>query len=128
MEGVADHLWSKQEVARKLVSGAAPNLTHFSSRTTFAGGIRNVWDPKTFKFNENDLRQWLIDPSSVKANFTDADDRGRVRGMPNLELTTQEVDDLVALLELTGPKPSEENIRDTGVESPSSNENAQGES
>ncbi len=127
MEGVADDLWSEESVAQKLVAGAAPNLTHFSSRTTFAGGIRNVWDPKTGEFNQNDLAQWLRDPASIKANFTELDERGRLRGMPNLELTTQEVDDLIGLLEITGPKPSPEVIEATGVEAPTE-ENAQGES
>lgn len=128
MEGVADDVWTAETVASKLVSGAAPNLTHFSSRTTFAGGIRNVWDPKTGEFNENDLRQWLINPESVKANYTELDERGRMRGMPNLELTTEEVDDLIALLEMTGPRPSDFVIAETGVETPNSEENAQGES
>ncbi len=129
MEGVAEDLWSEEAVARQLVSGAAPNLTHFSSRTTFGGGIRNVWDPETKEFNKNDVAQWLRDPDSIKANYTDpvSDDDMRMRGMPNLELSTQEVDDLVALLELTGPKPSDFIISETGVETPGSEENAQGE-
>lgn len=118
MDNVADDLWSAEQVATQLVSGAAPNLTHFSSRTTFAGGIRNVWDPETGEFNANDLRQWLQDPSAIKANFTEPGPDGdtRMRGMPNLGLSTQEIDDLVALLEATGPKPSAEIIRQTGVE------------
>ena len=40
----------------------------------------------------------------------------RMRGMPNLGLSTQEIDDLVALLESTGEKPSAEIIEQTGVE------------
>ncbi len=115
MEGVADDLWSQESVSSQLVSGAAPNLTHFSSRTTFAGGIRNIWDTDTGEFNEVDLRQWLVDPDSVKANFTEPDERGRLRGMPNLNLSTQEIDDLIGLLEITGPKPSPEVIGWTDV-------------
>jgi len=118
MEGVGDDLWSEEAVAEQLVAGAAPNLTHFSSRTTFAGGIRNVWDVETGEFNSNDLREWLANPADVKANFTDpvSDDDSRMRGMPNLGLSTQEIDDLVALLESTGPKPSMDIIEQTGVE------------
>ena len=46
---------------------------------------------------------------ALKANYTEpiSDDDSRMRGMPNLGLTTQEIDDLVALLESTGPHPSE---------------------
>jgi len=123
MDNIGDDLWSEDAVAEQLVAGAAPNLTHFATRTTFAGGIRNVWDPDTLEFNANDLRQWLRDPSSVKANYTDAvsDDDPRMRGMPNLNLSTQEVDDLVALLASTGEPPAVDGdgeliIRETGVE------------
>ncbi|MFT7476332.1 MAG: cytochrome c oxidase subunit 2 [Verrucomicrobiales bacterium] len=118
MDGVADDLWSAETVAEQLVSGAAPNLTHFSSRTTFAGGILNVWDPETLEFNKNDIAKWLRNPADVKANFAQpiSDDDKRMRGMPNLSLSTQEIDDLVALLETTGPKPSTFIIEETGVE------------
>ena len=118
LEGVADDLWSAERVAEQLVSGAAPNLTHFASRTTFAGGIVNVYDPDTGAFNENDLRAWLRNPDDIKANFTEpvsADDP-RLRGMPNLNLTTEEVDDLVGLLQAAGERPSDFIIQETGVE------------
>ncbi len=123
MENVGDDLWSQDKVAEQLVAGAAPNLTHFATRTTFAGGIRNVWDPETLEFNANDLREWLRNPADVKANYTEAvsDDDPRMRGMPNLNLTTEEVDDLVALLESTGLPPAVNGdedliIAETGVE------------
>ncbi|MDW3178672.1 MAG: cytochrome c oxidase subunit II [Acidimicrobiia bacterium] len=118
MDNVADDLWSEEQVREQLVAGAAPNLTHFSSRTTFAGGIRNVWDPDTGIFNSNDLRIWLQNPEAIKANFAMPASEGdsRMRGMPNLGLSTQEIDDLVALLESTGEKPSDEIIKATGVE------------
>lgn len=118
MEGVNDDEWSAEVVAEQLVAGAAPDLTHFASRTTFAGGILNVWDPETGDFNTNHLAQWLRNPESLKANFakpaTDGDNR--MRGMPNLGLTTEEVDGLVALLQATSPKPSDTLIAETGVE------------
>lgn len=118
MEGVADDLYDADAVADQLVSGAAPNLTHFASRTTFAGGIRNVYDPKTLEFNRNDLREWLNNPDDIKANYTEpvSDDDSRMRGMPNLGLSTQEIDDLVALLEVAGTRPSNDIIEKTGVD------------
>ena len=118
LEGVADDLWSQERVAEQLVAGAAPNLTHFASRSTFAGGIVNVYDPDSGDFNENDLRAWLRNPADIKANFTEpvsADDP-RLRGMPNLNLTAEEVDDLVGLLQATGEPPSDFVIPETGVE------------
>ncbi len=121
LDGVTNGIVSRPE--EQLVSGAAPNLTHFGTRTTFAGGIVNVWDPDTGDFNRNQLGQWLRDPSSIKANFTEpvSEDDARLRGMPNLGLTAQEVDDLVGLLEMTGAPPtvdgdSEFLISETGVE------------
>ena len=123
LEGVADDLWSAERVAEQLVSGAAPNLTHFASRTTFAGGIVNVYETEPnadgeFEFNENDLRAWLRNPADIKANFTEpvSDDDPRLRGMPNLNLTTEEVDDLVGLLQAAGERPSDFIIQETGVE------------
>jgi len=118
MDNVADDLFSPEEVRKQLVAGVAPNLTHFSSRTTFAGGIRNVYDPETLEFNANELRIWLQDPSAVKANYVEPASDGdvRMRGMPNLGLSQIEIDDLVGLLESAGEKPSEQIIRETGVE------------
>jgi cytochrome c oxidase subunit 2 len=117
MDGIADDLWSADRVAEQLVSGAAPNLTHFATRTTFAGGIVNLYDPETLEFNSNELREWLANPEDVKANYAlpVSDDDSRMRGMPNLELSTQEIDDLVALLESTG-RPSDFIIVESGVE------------
>ncbi len=118
MEGIADDLWSAERVAEQLVAGAAPNLTHFGSRTTYAGGIVNLYDPETGDFNANELREWLANPEDVKANYAlpVSDDDSRMRGMPNLGLSTQEIDDLVALLESTGPRPSDFIIEESGVE------------
>ena len=102
----------------ELTAGAAPNLTHFASRTTYAGGIVNLYDPETGDFNANELREWLVNPEDVKANYAlpVSDDDSRMRGMPNLGLSTQEIDDLVALLESTGPRPSDFIIEESGVE------------
>lgn len=121
LDGVTDGIVARPE--EQLVAGAAPNLTHFGTRTTFAGGIRNVYDTDTGEFNRNDVAQWLRDPASIKANFTEpvSETDSRLRGMPNLGLTTQEVDDLVSLLESTGPEEGEFEmfdfiIEETGVE------------
>ena len=127
LDGVTDGIVARPE--EQLVSGAAPNLTHFGTRTTFAGGIIDLWDidesdPDAVpEFNRNDVAQWLRDPSSIKANFTEpvSETDTRLRGMPNLGLTTQEVDDLVDLLESTAPSEGEfdsfvDIIEETGVE------------
>ena len=115
LDGVTDGIVARPE--ELLVAGVAPNLTHFASRTTFAGGIVNLYDPETEEFNRVELAQWLRDPSSVKANFTEpvSEDDTRLRGMPNLGLSTQQVDDLLDLLESTGPRPSTFVINETGV-------------
>ena len=71
----------------------APNLTHFASRTTFAGA--------TLSNTEGHLREWLRDPSSLKPMRPDRNDlaEGRILGMPNFGLSDGEIDDLIALLE-----------------------------
>ena len=88
-----------------LVSGAAPDLTHFASRGAFAGGIFPLWrdvdgngevdaDEIGEELNVPDLEAWLRDPPSRKAM---APDDGR--GMPNLQLSEEQIDALVAYLE-----------------------------
>jgi cytochrome c oxidase subunit 2 len=58
-----------------------PNLTHFGSRLTLAGSILDNTPPN--------LRTWLKDPPAVKPGSI----------MPNLHLTDQELDALVAYLQ-----------------------------
>lgn len=64
-----------------------PDLTHFASRSVFAGAALpedgETWDAS--------LKRWLADPPSVKPGSF----------MPNLALTEQEIDDLIAWLETT---------------------------
>jgi cytochrome c oxidase subunit 2 len=70
----------------------APNLTHFASRTSFAGAtIDNTVDH---------LRQWLDDPSSLKPMRPELNDpaNGRILGMPDFGLTDEQIQDLIALL------------------------------
>ncbi len=58
-----------------------PNLTHVGSRTSIAGGMLNN--------TEGNLRRWLTNPPLVKPGSI----------MPNLNLTTTEIDALVAYLQ-----------------------------
>jgi cytochrome c oxidase subunit 2 len=106
-----------------LVSGVAPNLTHFATRGTFAGSIFNLWSPELptpdnptgsaddtslpgdpggalyggaseYYFNRTALEAWLRNPPALKPA---AADEGR--GMPNLGLSEDQIDQLVAYLE-----------------------------
>jgi cytochrome c oxidase subunit 2 len=58
-----------------------PNLTHIGSRTSLAGGL--------FSNTEGNLRRWLTNPPAVKPGSI----------MPNLNLTTTEIDALTAYLQ-----------------------------
>jgi cytochrome c oxidase subunit 2 len=105
-------------------SGAAPNLTHFTSRNTFAGAMfdlvtkecrADVWDAKSEEFgakylagvseeclNQRDLRAWLRNAPAVKPMYADPAKLGAAgglyRGMPNLNLSEDDIDKLVAYL------------------------------
>ena len=61
-----------------------PNLTHFSSRNVFAGAVLPE-DGETF---EEGLKRWLADPPQLKPGSF----------MPDLALTEQEIDLLIAWL------------------------------
>lgn len=62
-----------------------PELTHFASRNVFAGATL----PEEGQSREEGLKEWLADPPSLKPGSF----------MPNLALTEQEIDDLIAWLE-----------------------------
>jgi cytochrome c oxidase subunit 2 len=62
-----------------------PNLTHFASRNVFAG----AYLPYEGLDYEDALAEWLANPPEVKPGSF----------MPNLGLTAQEIDDLIAWLE-----------------------------
>src|SRR3546814_8296810 len=62
------------------VSGAAPNLTHFMSRGTFAGAVFDLWtdidgngevdiDEHGNTLNEAQLKAWLRDPPAEKPMY-----------------------------------------------------------
>jgi cytochrome c oxidase subunit 2 len=71
----------------------APDLTHFGSRTTFAGA--------KYENTTELLTEWLHDPSLMKPMDPERNDipNGRILGMPNFNLTGAEIDDLIALLQ-----------------------------
>ncbi len=74
-------------------SSLAPNLGHFGERTTFGAG--------TFDNNAEHLAEWLADPSSIKPMRPELNDipGGRILGMPNFNLSADDISNLIALLE-----------------------------
>jgi len=60
---------------------AAPNLTHIASRDVIAGASLN--------FTEDDLKAWLANPPAMKPGSY----------MPNLHLSSDDIDSLIAYLE-----------------------------
>ena len=97
------------------VSGTAPELTHLMTRSTFAGSLFRLYaqadddDLSTFydhlaeegTFNRVQLEAWLRDPPAEKPMYADtATLNGALpRGMPNLGLTEEQIDQLVAYLQ-----------------------------
>ena len=105
-------------------SGSAPNLTNLMTRNTFAGATwdlltptcrDDVWEAPPSEFgnrylvgvtedclNQIDLRDWLRDAPAKKPMFTDPEDLdptdGKVRGMPDLALSEDQINELVAYL------------------------------
>lgn len=105
-------------------SGAAPNLTNFMGRNTFAGATwdlltpecrEDVWEANPEEFgekylagvsqdclNEIDLREWLRNAPAKKPMYADPamleQSDGKVRGMPYLGLTEDQIDQLIAYL------------------------------
>ncbi|MPY96170.1 MAG: c-type cytochrome [Acidimicrobiia bacterium] len=101
---VTGHNDEEYDGSAEQVSGAAPNLTHFASRGAFAGGILELWkdvdgsgeiepDEIGEQLNRGNLEAWLADPPAEKP--MDAP----TRGMPDLDLTADAIDALVAYLE-----------------------------
>ncbi len=92
------------------VSGAAPNLTHFASRGTYAGGIFELWrdldgdggveaDEIGVELDQNQLEAWLRNPAAEKPLApTPTGDNEFGRGMPDLGLSEAQIDALVAYL------------------------------
>jgi cytochrome c1 len=98
LRGVNDDIYQGADQ----VSGAAPDLTHFASRTTFAGGIFRLYNADG-SWNRTALEAWLRDPPAEK----DAYAEGK-RGMPNLGLTAAQIEGLVEFLMSTGQVPNKD--------------------
>jgi cytochrome c oxidase subunit 2 len=107
-----------------VVAGNAPNLTHLMTRTTFAGATFDLLTPTCRKalhdaspdafgamylkgitpdcFNEAELRDWVRNAPAKKPMFSTEADKdksgGKYRGMPNLNLTDDQIDEIVAYL------------------------------
>jgi cytochrome c oxidase subunit II len=105
-------------------SGAAPNLSYFATRNTFAGATwdllteecrADVWQAPADQVGERylegvsasclnsvDLREWLRNAPAKKPMYADAEKLdetdGLVRGMPNLALSEDQIDELIAYL------------------------------
>jgi cytochrome c oxidase subunit 2 len=71
----------------------APDLTHFGSRTTFAGA--------SYDNVEEHLRAWLRNPSDLKPMDPDRNDipAGLILGMPNFNLDDEQISGLIELLD-----------------------------
>lgn len=97
------------------VSGNAPNLTKFMTRTTFAGAKFDLrldteecralgvnWasteDGIAQCLNEGDLEAWLRNSPAEKAMYAGEAPSPASRGMNNFNLTEDQIDDLVAFL------------------------------
>jgi cytochrome c oxidase subunit II len=97
------------------VSGTVPDLTHFMTRGAFAGATLDLWVDRDGddvveweeigdrhpdnRIDREALEEWLRNPEEVKpmdAPDPEADD---VRGMPDYNLTEDQIDQLVAFLE-----------------------------
>ncbi len=96
-------------IGADLVSNAAPNLTHFMSRTTYAGGIFNLYEPDG-TVDRTQLEAWIRNAPAEKPAYA----TGR-RGMPALGLSEDEIDDVVDYLQTLGTPPSSFIIQATEV-------------
>ncbi len=106
VNGVNDDQPSK---GADLVANAAPNLTHLMSRTTFAGGIFDLYEPDG-SLNRTQLEAWLRNSPAEKPAYAE----GR-RGMPAMGLSEGQIDDVVAYLKTLGARPDMEVIAATEV-------------
>lgn len=85
-----------------LTAKNAPNLTHLMMRQTFAGGLLDLYEgdgsdqvtavPEGVP-NVNNLKRWLRNPLDIKPM-----DPQNNQGMPNLNLSEEQIDQLTAYL------------------------------
>ena len=103
-------------LARELDQGTGlPDLTHFMSRSTFAGAkfdlrkdtpecraLGHTWasteEGLATCLNRADLEAWLRNAPSMKAMYQGDEMSPMSRGMPNFDLTEEQIDQLVAYL------------------------------
>lgn len=113
-KGINDAEFAKQGHGKDfLVSGNAPDLTHFATRGVFAGSIFDLWEDTDHDgvveadeiggtLNRGDLEAWLRDPPAEKPMDAPAlpeRGKGKIRGMPDLGLQEEQIDQLVAFLQ-----------------------------
>jgi cytochrome c oxidase subunit 2 len=113
-KGINDAEFAKQGHGKDfLVSGNAPDLTHFATRGVFAGSIFDLWEDTDHDgvveadeiggtLNRGDLEAWLRDPPAEKPMAAPAlpeRGQGKIRGMPDLGLQEEQIDQLVAFLQ-----------------------------
>jgi cytochrome c oxidase subunit II len=96
-------------------SGTAPDLTHLMTRSTFAGSLFRLYAQaddddiaelypdlaEDGTFNRVQLEAWLRDPPGEKPMYADTEELAGdlPRGMPDLELTEEQIDQLVTYLQ-----------------------------
>jgi cytochrome c oxidase subunit 2 len=119
----------------QVYNGAAPNLTHLMSRGTFVSSNFDLLtatcraerdklskdDPVAFSaaylkgttpdcLNQPQLEAWLRDPPAIFPMYVDptklAATDGKYRGMPNLNLTETQIDQLIGYLKTLNPNQS----------------------
>jgi cytochrome c oxidase subunit 2 len=107
-----------------VVAGNAPNLTNLMTRTTFAGATFDLLtdpcrkklhdaSPEAFGalylqgvtpecFNEAELRDWIRNAPAKKPMYSSEEQKtengGKYRGMPDLNLTDDQIDQIIAYL------------------------------
>jgi cytochrome c oxidase subunit 2 len=89
-----------ETVDSPLLSKNAPNLTHLMMRDTFAGSLLDLYEEPATPVvenpstpNTNNLKRWLRNPEDIKPM-----DPANGQGMPNLGLSEEQIDQLVAYL------------------------------
>ena len=108
--GINDKQYEDAGGGNDLVSGHAPDLTHFATRGAFAGATFNLWDTSDKndivqwddigkKLDRQNLENWLRNPPKAKPMAPSDNDAVKGRGMPDLNLTEEQIDQLVAFLE-----------------------------
>jgi cytochrome c oxidase subunit II len=113
-EGINDEQYEEQTADNDgraaTEAGSAPDLTHFATRGAFAGAVSDLWVDQDGdgiveweeigeELDVAALEEWLRDPESVKPMDADDVDGVHNRGMPNYELSEEQIDQLVAFLE-----------------------------